>query len=144
MVDWVVMSLGVLLVFLNGVVAAAMFGMALLLARRRARFMKESVRVKGKVVKLSKVRAGRSIKRTIYRPVVEFTDEKGTTHQVESRIGGAKWDDMIGKPLGVRYLPGRPEKALVGSDTLLGPKAFIILGCVLAAFEGLLLIVEMR
>lgn len=130
------MAAGIMLLGFLGFLATFFFAVAIFLARRRSKFMKHGVRVEGTVVRLSKRSSGTSNQRTIYHPIVEFMDDDGKIRRVTSNTGGDDWDDMLGTPLDVLYLPGRPGTAIVEIDAKLGPRPFILIGCALVAVCG--------
>ncbi len=114
MVDLVIGLIG-LAIF--GLIDLAIWVFALRSWLRRRIFLLRAVRVEGECIRVRTSRAGSSGSgHEVYHPVVRFEDEAGRSHTVQCTRGGEMWDDMVGTPLDVLMLPGRPRTALVELD----------------------------
>jgi Protein of unknown function (DUF3592) len=125
MEDLIVGTIGLAL---TGLVDLAVWALAAYLWLRRRVFLRRAVRVEGRVVDIRITRAGeKGVGHEVYHPVVRFEDELGRSHKVGCTRGGAMWDDMLGTPLDILMLPGRPETALVELDKSNAPKVVALL-----------------
>ncbi len=116
-----------------GLVDLLVWGLAIYLWGRRFIFLRRAVTIEGKCIGVRRTRAGESgVGHYVYHPIVRWQDRDGSLHEVGCTRGSEMWDDMVGTPLDVLVIPGRPETALVELDRFNAPTVVIILAVAFA------------
>lgn len=106
------------------------------------RLRKRGIRTTGTVRAIEPAMRGVSGSgRPLYCPIAEFTDEQGQWYRVAGRLGLDEAHSMLGGPIEVLYLPGRPKGARLEFDTLRGGGSIVGMGFALLALNGFLALI---
>jgi len=134
--------IGIIGLVLTGLFDLAFWALAAYLWFRRVVFLRRAVTIEGTCVGVRTTRHGEAgVGHDVYHPIVRWEDEKGRSHKTSCTRGDPMWDDMVGTPLNVLVLPGKPHTAIVEFDRTNLPKVITLLAVAFLLPVGMFLAV---